>query len=187
MALRGFTLSELLVSIAIVAVALTMAVPAFQNLLAAQRSTAIVNQLIGAVTLARTEAIVRRRTVTFCPGAAGRCLDRNEWHAGALVFIDHDGNGMRDDGDTLVAAFPPLRSGERIYWQSFRNRRFLQFHPRGYTQWQNGSFLYCPADQRATLARLVIVNAAGRTRPGVDADGDGIVERAGGGNVRCPP
>lgn len=184
---RGFTLIELLVSVAIAGVLLSFALPSFQRLVAAERATAAMNQLLGAVALARSQAILQGRVVTLCPGAGGRCLGRHQWHHGATVFVDHNGNARLDGDDHLVRSFPRLRPGGRIYWRSFRNRSYLQFHPRGYTRWQNGNFLYCPPDDDETHARMAIINAAGRGRVARDGDGDGIVENASGDNVICPP
>lgn len=187
MAARGFTLIELLVTVAVAAIVLGMASTAFRELVARQRGAAAMNQLIGAVASARAEAITYRRTVTLCPGRAGRCLGRNQWHAGALIFHDGNGNGRVDGSDRVVRALPALRDGERLYWRAFRARSYLQFHPRGYTAWQNGSFLYCPPDDDARFARMAIVNAQGRVRSARDEDGDGVVENASGEPVTCPP
>ena len=76
MAPRGFTLIELLVALALAGILLGLAVPAFRELVAARRTAADMNQIAGAIAAARAEAILRRRTVTFCPGAAGRCGPR---------------------------------------------------------------------------------------------------------------
>lgn len=187
MAGRGFTITELLVTLAVAAVALGLAAPAYQRLADSHRSSAAVNQLVGAVNLARSEAIVRNHTVTLCPGSGSACLGRDQWHAGALIFLDGNGDGQIDPGDRVLTALPPLPHGARVYWRSFRNRSHLQFQPRGYTQWQNGTLLYCPPDRDPALARLVIVNVAGRARLATDDDGDGVVNRPDGDNVRCPP
>jgi type IV fimbrial biogenesis protein FimT len=186
MAERAFTIPELLAALAIAGAALALAAPAFDDLLASRRAMAALNQIIGAVAVARTEAIVQRRPVTLCPAAAGRCLDRDLWHEGAMIFVDDNGDGRLDDGERVLAGLPPMAPGARIYWRSFRNRSFLQFHPRGYTDWQNGHFLYCPPDGRARHARMAIVNAQGRVRIARDGDGDGVAEDAGGAPLRCP-
>ncbi|MFU8815704.1 MAG: GspH/FimT family pseudopilin [Pseudomonadales bacterium] len=191
MAVRAFTVVELLVTLAVASACLSLALPSFHNLLASARATAAVNHIIGAVAVARTQAILLQRTTTLCPGTAHpanepACLGRNQWHLGTLVFVDDNRNGLIDPGERLLTALPPLRTGERIYWRSFRNRSYLQFHPRGYTEWQNGSFLYCPADGRAEYARMAIVNAQGRVRVARDADGDGIAEDASGQPLACP-
>lgn len=187
MAPRGFTLTELLVTVAVAVLVLSFALPSFQGILAGNRSAAALNQMIGAVALGRSQAIVLRHTVTLCPARSLACLPRNHWHEGGMVFVDRNRDGQRQAGETVLRALPPLRQGERIYWRSFRNRGYLQFQPRGYTQWQNGSFLYCPEDNVAANARMAIVNAQGRVRVARDADADGIPEDARGRPLRCPP
>lgn len=184
---RGYTLVELLITLAVVTVLLGLGLPSFQHLLATERGAAAMNQMLGAVSLARSQAVLQRHTVTLCPGDATGCLGRHQWHRGALVFVDRDGDARLDPGDTLVRAFPGLTPGERIYWRAFRNRSYLQFHRLGYTRWQNGNFLYCPPDNDARRARMVILNAAGRLRSARDSDGNGIVENASGRDVVCPP
>ncbi|MAT83781.1 MAG: hypothetical protein CMD39_05785 [Gammaproteobacteria bacterium] len=186
MAPRGFTLIELLVALALAGILLGLAVPAFRELVAARRTAADMNQIAGAIAAARAEAILRRRTVTFCPGAAGRCGPADTWHAGQLVFVDVDADGRLDDEDTLTHALPPLRPGARVRWRAFRARSYLQFQPRGWTRWQNGSFQYCPPDGDPRGARMAIVNAQGRVRMARDGDGDGVVENASGRPLACP-
>ncbi len=184
---HGFTLVELMITFAVAAALVGLALPSFQRLLAGQRGAAAMNQMIGAVRFARAEAVFRRRTTTLCPAADRQCLGRQQWHRGAMVFVDDNGNGRLDPGERLARAFPALRAGERVYWRSFRNRSYLRFRPRGFTQWQNGNFLYCPPDADPTLARMAILDAAGRVRLARDADHDGIVENARGRDVTCPP
>jgi type IV fimbrial biogenesis protein FimT len=182
----GLTLVELLVTLAIVAILLRLGAPAFRDLTAANRSAAALNQLVGAVTLARASAVTHYRVVTLCPGAQRTCFGRDEWHRGALVFVDGDADGKVGSGDAVLRRLPPIDAGGRIYWRSFRNRTFLQFRPNGYTPSQNGSFLYCAADRDRRSARMLILNAQGRLRPARDADGDGVVEDSGGKPVSCP-
>jgi type IV fimbrial biogenesis protein FimT len=187
MGCRGFTLIEMLACLSVAAVLIAFALPAMHGWVARERGTAAMNQILGAVAMARTQAILQRQVVTICPGQGDQCLGRNQWHQGALIFADANANGRLDPADTMLTAVPPLRPGERVYWRSFRNRSYLQFHPRGFTRWQNGNFLYCPPDNQARQARMAIINAQGRVRQARDADGDGVVEDASGNPVRCPP
>lgn len=62
---RGFTLIELLVTIAVMVILATVAVPSFQRQMASNRIVADYNELLGGLTLARSEAIKRRTKVAF--------------------------------------------------------------------------------------------------------------------------
>jgi len=186
MAARGFTVIELMATLAVAALLLSLAAPSFQRLIATHRSAAAMNQMAGAVNLARSLAVTSGAVVTLCPGRGSECLGRDQWHRGALIFVDHNRNGTLDADERVDRALPPLEPGERIYWRSFRNRTYLQFHARGYTRWQNGNFLYCSPGGDAGLARMAIINPPGRLRSARDRDGDGVVEDAAGRPVVCP-
>ncbi len=182
----GISLLDLLVSLVIVSVLAGIAIPEFQHLAASQRSSAAINRFAGAIALARSAAITYRENVIFCPAEphTERCGRRNSWHEGALVFADRNGNRRRDAAEPLYARLPSLDHGS-VRWRSFRNRSFLQFRGTGLTRWQNGNFLYCPRDNDARHARMLIVNHAGRVRSAPDINGDGVREDAAGRALHC--
>jgi type IV fimbrial biogenesis protein FimT len=182
---RGLTLIELLVALSLAGILLSLAAPSFRDLLAAQRASAASNAIIGAVRLARAAAISHRRTVVLCPADGDRCGGHADWPAGAWIFGDGNGNGERDDGEPLYGALPAFERGASLRWRSFRNRSHLRFLPTGLTAWQNGHFHYCPASADERFARMIILNAAGRTRVAPDRDGDGVVEDARGEPLEC--
>ena len=183
----GFSLTELLVSLAILAALASLAGPGMVHLIQQERSTTALNQLLSAVHLARSSAITRGATVTLCPSANGQtCAGRNRWHEGAIVFSDEDRDGQRDPDDVLLRALPGFAAASRVYWRSFRNKNYLQLNSRGMTNWQNGHFLYCPANGDPRLARQLILNAQARVRKAPDRDRDGIAEDARGDPLRCP-
>lgn len=68
---RGFTLIELMVTVAVLAIVLTVAIPSFANLVNGNRLNAQANLLLAAIEYAKTEAVKTNATVTFCHSANG--------------------------------------------------------------------------------------------------------------------
>lgn len=66
----GFTLVELMVTVAVAAVLLAVAVPSFTQMIVSGRLTTQSNDMLAAINLARSEAIKRNASVTLCRAAA---------------------------------------------------------------------------------------------------------------------
>ncbi|TAL73336.1 MAG: prepilin-type N-terminal cleavage/methylation domain-containing protein [Rhodanobacter sp.] len=67
---RGFTLVELMVTVAVAAILLTIAVPSFNRIINANRLSTAANEMVGALNVARMEAIKRNGSVQFCSNSA---------------------------------------------------------------------------------------------------------------------
>jgi len=68
---RGFTLIELVITILVVAILMTIAIPSFQGTVRQNRFSTNANELITALNLARSEAIKRGQSVTVTPNLGG--------------------------------------------------------------------------------------------------------------------
>lgn len=66
----GFTLVELMVTIAVAAILLMIAVPNFRNIISSNRLTTVANTMVNALNTARMEAIKRNGSVQFCSDSA---------------------------------------------------------------------------------------------------------------------
>ena len=181
----GFTLMEGLVTLVVAAILTTAVIPAFADLLARQRATAAVNQLVGAIHMTRHAAISHRRRVALCASAAQTCLGRNQWHQGVMVFVDANRDGSRQASEAVITQLPPLHSGASVVWRAFQNKSYLRFRANGSTDWQNGSFTYCPPDGDLRLAKSITINVQGRIALSADRDNDGVDEDARGRRLRC--
>ena len=67
---RGFTLVELMITLAVVVVLTVIAVPSFRNMINSNRLTTAANEMVGALNLARMEAIKRNGSTQFCSNSA---------------------------------------------------------------------------------------------------------------------
>lgn len=157
----GFTLWELVCTVAIAAVVLTIGGPSLHRFVLDGRRTADINGFVLAVQLARSEAAKRGRDVIVCP-TTDRLLctdfERGTSH-GWMVFINGD--------DT----HPPHRSNEEelVYYHALEmvgavvaNRPYFEFRPR-LRRSVNGTVTFC--DERGTpAARAVVVSYSGRPR-----------------------
>lgn len=104
---QGFTLIELMVTVALVAILVGIAVPSFQGALNGNRLATSANELIASLQTARMEAIRRNRRVAVCMSAnanAGQdatCASANV--DGWITFVDLNADGDFDKAsDTLL-------------------------------------------------------------------------------------
>lgn len=76
----GFTLIELMVALAVLAIIAAIAVPAMQGLIAANRLSGASTELVTALQVARSEAIRRNAPVTVCGSDDGAsCANTTDW------------------------------------------------------------------------------------------------------------
>lgn len=88
--ITGFTLIELMVTLAVAAIVLGIAIPSFNQSMRNNSSSALGTELAGALNYARSESIKRAKRVSVCASSDGAtCLAANNWKEGWLVFIDN--------------------------------------------------------------------------------------------------
>jgi type IV fimbrial biogenesis protein FimT len=164
----GFTLTELIVTMAIAAILLTVGVPSFRDMILNNRIVTQTNELLAALNLTRSEAIKRGVRVVMCRSAGSGCatVSTSVWEAGWIIFADSNGNGALDADEPIIRVREGV--GGAITIRSGGNfSRWVAYQPdgvsRGNTNLANDTFRIC--DSRGVdHARFVAVNIVGRPR-----------------------
>lgn len=96
--LRGFTLLELMATIAIMAIVVGIAIPSFLTLIENNRVQTQANTFFTSLIAARSEAVKRNQAVTLCKSADGEnCTTANHWEQGWLAHV----------GGTVLQTYSP--------------------------------------------------------------------------------
>jgi len=157
----GVTVLELMLTLAIAAVLLGLAIPAYETFINRQRMRAAVTGLHGDLLAARSQAVFRGVAVIACPGApTDGCSGTSDWSAGWIVFEDLDGDREHDTDEPLLRHGRPP---EAIAIFTPASRAALRFLPDGSTPGSNASISLCGRGGPAKARKLVISNI-GRIR-----------------------
>ncbi|RRU90878.1 prepilin-type N-terminal cleavage/methylation domain-containing protein [Stutzerimonas xanthomarina] len=151
----GFTLTELMVTMAILAIVLSIAVPEFGNLIRQNRAQTQAGLLLNALNLARSESVKRGGRVRVTSSNNGN------WHAGWRIWADANANATLDDGE-LIRVFPGLDGNASLTSTAseviFNGQGRLDSVAAGTTV----SFAYTIPNLECRYERIVSVNAMGR-------------------------
>jgi type IV fimbrial biogenesis protein FimT len=114
--IAGITLLEVLTVITIAAVLMALGVPSYQYVTNANRISGEVNDLLGDMQYARSEAIKEGATVSVCVAASTStptnpacAVGSTAWQNGWIVFSDVNGDGVFNGQDVVLrakSAFP---------------------------------------------------------------------------------
>lgn len=167
---RGFTLIELMVTIAVAAVLMTVAVPSFVTFQRNAELTSTTNTLIAAMNAARSEAMKRGAFAMVVP------KDGSSWSSGWIVFLDKD---LSQDFDATKdeAIFEQTAPSSYITvggsGVAAGSAPYVLYNGSGYSKDKSGGFGALTisvarndvgAAQAADQTRRIIIAATGRIR-----------------------
>jgi len=172
----GFTLVELMITLAIAAILLSMAVPSFLTMLQNNRMATQVNDYVTSLNVARSEAVKRSSRITVCKSANNTsCATTGGWQQGWIVFIDADNDATVDAGEEVLRAHGPIESGNTLVGTA-NVVNYISFISTGFSllidgSAQNGTVVMCDSRGFGTDARAIVLSASGavRTAPANDA------------------
>lgn len=163
---RGVTLVEFLTTLAVGSILLGIGLPGFGYFMNGVRLSALANDMVASLNLARSEAIKRGVRVTVCKSSMPfaenpACHASGSWQQGWLVFVDRGASGILDGEDQLLRVQEGVEQA-RITANNFS--AFVSYMPSGVSRGPNnlptGSLSICLAGKQ----RRIILNSTGRIR-----------------------
>lgn len=183
----GFSLIELLVTISILGVLLTIAAPSFVEFLQNSKMSNQATDLVTALQYAKSEAVKRNTLVSVCAkgGSTTVCNGGAEaWTNGWQVMVDANNDCVEDtdDGDVILRNWDAVE-GTSICFSGGNKARFKN---TGMLSGTAGTFRICDSREESAV-RGIVLSPQGRTRPAEDGtDVDTIPEDGSGVNMSCP-
>jgi len=129
---RGFTLIELMVTVALIAIMTVLAAPSFDSALLSNRLAGFANSFVASAQLARSEAIKRNRPVHICRSSDGAtCAASGTWQQGWIVWSDESQppNGALDAGEPVIQVQQAISAD--YHFTSSGGKYNLAFQPTG--------------------------------------------------------
>jgi len=159
---KGFTLTELLITVAIVAILGGMAMPSFITIFEKNKTITFVSDFRTAMHHAQSEAIKRNSIVTILPKAR----DTTEWQTGWDIFEDTNANGAKETTEELIATHTFSHSGYTLKAADNTYKKWISFNAMGVPASSSGSeadssFRICPPDNNTATARTLNISLSG--------------------------
>lgn len=169
----GMTLIELMVSVAIVAVVASLAVPSFRTMLVKRSVQSAADSLVSDMRLARSEALKRSTRTAICRSTDGTSCSSvvGSWNEGWIVFIDKNANSSVDTGDEIIRVQQALPNINSIRGPAGADPiQIVKYDPAGFAKAANQSFVFTPTGTVPDgTTRLVCISIQGR--PALRAEG----------------
>lgn len=161
MSARGFTLIEVLVTLAIIVVLARVGIPSFRAFSGDAEVSGVTATYLHAFNSGRYAAVTAQRPVSICDlDAQGTCV--GTWGGRLTVFFDDDNDGRLARGEDVIdVAEVRLAHPVSITFRAFGKTRYLHLGRNGHYR-QNGTFSFCAAAGRP--GRSIVINGFGRAR-----------------------
>ncbi len=169
----GFSLLELLLVLSIVAVLSVITLSGTRFFWQKTQSDIFLTQLIRAIHLTRSEAIMRQENVILC-GSQDQKKCADSFQAGYIIKTPEE----------ILYHFKNMSEKGILHWRAFSLKRAqLEFLPSGWPHAENGTFWFCET-KTAKPAWAIMINKSGRTKI-VKPDSQGEVRDDKGVSLVC--
>lgn len=165
---KGFSLVELMVTLAIASIATMVAIPSFSTFMQNNRMTTNTNDFITSLNIARSEAVKRGSKVTLCKSANGiDCTADDHWEQGWIIFVDSNDNAAVDAGEPLLLVHQALNDHTTLVGNT-NVANYISYAAAGFTQvagggfHQTGTLILCDNRGFGEQAKAIVINFTGR-------------------------
>lgn len=163
---KGFTLLELMITIAILSILIAVATPSFTSMVLSNSVSSDQDRIFTLLISARSEAIKRGGVVSVCKSSdLDVCSDSagTAWGDGVIVFFDVDGDGEVEtaDGDKILKVNEALDNNISL---AFSAGDYLAFNSLGRAEVNNGTFTFSHSGGDAAYNRKITISFTGRVR-----------------------
>jgi type IV fimbrial biogenesis protein FimT len=160
---RGFTLLELMVTVSVASILLSVGVPSFRGAIMDSRFVRDSNQFVGSINLARSAAVRFQRTATICASAnfsasVPTCSASTDWSQGWIVWVDKDRDGATD-ADEILSVQAPINTSNTF---TAATATLFSYDARGFGLSPADNLALCDSRSGET-GRSIRVNNVGRT------------------------
>lgn len=196
---NGFTLIELMVSLAVVLILVGLGVPSFVSAMKNSQLSSDFSDLTRSLYLARSEAVKRTSRVAVCARADDTTCGA-DWNQGWIIFVDNDQGEANTTGiinatDEILRFTPPLDNKRKV--QAYGSpshavssssnsviQSYIQYRTDGASSLSGGTFVMCD-DRGANYARSVNIMLTGDIRQGRKKGGN-TLQDVNGVAIVCP-
>jgi type IV fimbrial biogenesis protein FimT len=165
----GMTFIELLATLSIAAILMTLAVPSFDSMLQTNRLATLSNTFLINLHLARSESIKRNTRVALCKSADGStCTTGGDWSQGWIVFHDSNNNAQVNTGEDVLQVHEAIPSNLNLTGNS-PVANYVSYASMGSARLisgalQAGTLTLCRSSTSSGEARNIVISATGRPR-----------------------
>jgi type IV fimbrial biogenesis protein FimT len=146
---RGFTLIELMLTLALAAVIMSLAIPAMGSFSKNGRLTANANDLVHSYQVARTEAIKSQKNIVVCASNSPSTLAAdcsNGAFSGWIIFADDNGDWQRQTTEQIIESHATVETSLQVRSDG---SGIMSFGPAG--------FANPPGASGKTITRNVVI------------------------------
>ena len=158
----GLTLLELVTTVCIAGILMSIAAPSFMKVITDNRFSSIANQLVASLAYTRSEAIKRGMQVTI----KHKGSTSQVWDDGWDIFVDGNGDGAKEPSEELLQTHEGLPQGYTLRTSSNYGNWVAYLASgkiRSGSGFANDTFRLCDSAKDKNQSRAIIVKM-GRVR-----------------------